>query len=217
MKAPGGNLIAGAGSYLQLWNWKAVGSSTAPPSPTNYRWLDVAWAVLHRQRITKRLAYSGCFGSNRRRFISRDWSITCRVWWDWERPPEMQLTDGDTMAVKLVIGNESTWQGSPYLRKDTFEQVGNPTATNQAIINPNGRGILATNDQPFVPSYCAPQALLTVESANLSSTGDEDGIVWQDVTIEGDSNLYYIFSQPQADFYADYVTKLNGQGFLAFS
>lgn len=215
MALPGGNLLSGSGGYLQLWNWQAIGSSSDPAArPINYRWMDVAWWRLVRTRKTKKLAYTGCVGSTRRRLISRDWELHCRVWWDYARAPELQLEDGDTLAVKLVIGDETTWQGSYYPRGNNFAIIP-PDASNSATPFANGRGILPAGST-FIPSYCSPQAIFAMQDVNCSSAGDEDGIVWQDVKLEADSLMVYISNQQEADDYSSYVGQLSEQGFIAF-
>lgn len=213
MIAPGGNLVAGSGGYLQLWNWANQVSLTAAPYPINYRWMDVAHWRFIQHRVAKALTYSGCFGATRRRLICTDWEIHARVWWDFARPPEIQLTTGDTLAVKLTIGAESTWQGSAYTRRNNFE--GQPSPTNPAIISANGLGILPQGGT-FLPCYCTPQGTLTLLASSDSSEGDEDGIVWQDIKIKGDSLLWYLSSQQDQGDYAIYLAKLANQGFIAY-
>jgi hypothetical protein len=214
MQPPGGNILTGAGGYLQLWNWQSGGSITSPPTPINYRYLDVAFWRLKRDKKPKRLSYSGCFGSTRRRYIINDWAIECRVWWDYLRPPEVQLQDGDTLAIKLVISAESNWQGSAFTRRNGFESVP-PDVTNPPTIFANGAGILPAGST-FIPSYCAPQGLLTTQLVSDSSEGNEDGVVFQDVILESDSLLWYVGSTQDASNYGSYVTQLANQRFLAF-
>ena len=221
MKAPGGNLLVGIGGYLQLWNWQATdGSPSQPPSPVNFHNLDVAWWKLHRPRCNAPLTYSGCSGSMRRRFVVDDWHLSIRCWWDYEQAPEILFNDGDTLAVKLTIAADATWTGNQVLRSNSLQANPNGSAAraiNQQLIGlpSNGLGILPAG-QSFLPCYVSPQAVVSLLESNDNSEGsEEDGLVYQDLLIEGDALLWYLNDTEQVSKYADYLIRLMNQNFLA--
>jgi len=216
---PGGNLISGMGGYLQLWNWTNSTISTGvTPAPQLYNYLDVAYWQLRRQWISPMLTYSGCLGATRRRFVASDWTLHARVWWDYNFPPEIVFQNGDTLAVKLVIGAESTWSGFPVPRTTTFQADTPYPFCNQQVVGfpANGYGILPEG-ATFLPSYCSPMGIFSAQDVYDSSEGNEDGIVYQDVQIEGDSWMYYLHNNNDAAAYTQYVQTLANRNMIAFN
>lgn len=232
---PGGNLLAGIGGHLQLWNWKAPLSQTTPPTPINFRDLDVAHWQLFRKRVNSPIWYSGCFGSMRRRGIIMDWILKTLVWWDFANPPDVQLrptmqfTDpanpanqsllagaGDAFALRLTIGMNSNWTGNwlDDVRQDAFEP--NPGIANTPVIHANGLGILA-DGATYLPSYCSPDCLWGDQNTFDTSEPDENGIVFQDLIIEGSSLIWYLDVAMTETAYQAYVMALAQQNFLPYN
>ena len=202
---PGGaNLVAGTGGYLQLWSWLV--SSSGLPAINNWRALDVAFWRLHKNRISPQFWGSGTWGAIRRRVVAQDWEIFVRVWWDSGNPPDLALIEGECLAIKLMIGDPTWWNGSSYLRPINYY--------NGQQTTPAG-AINAETNHVFVPCYVAPMAQLGSQIATCSSEGNEaDGMVFQDWVIQGDSLLWFMNNIQGATPYSTYLLDLVAQGLI---
>jgi hypothetical protein len=245
--AIGGNKLSGYGGYLQFWNWQGQPGNTDMPTlplPINFAWLEVAYWKLHIKSIAPINWYSGLCGAISRRVVAVDWQLSARVWWDYTMPPETALRQGDATAVKLVIGADSQWTGNPAsdIRVGGFfNQLGlggaglilpswPPNAAQQPrITNPpvqpfvnNGDGILNPETAgvvPYIPCYVAPLCVFEEQEAVDGSEGQdgEDGIVYEDITIGGDSLLWYLPTLQWEAQYTGYVNQLVAQNMIPFS
>jgi hypothetical protein len=220
MLAPGGNILSGIGGYLQLWNWRnTAGSPNQFPTPINYSYLDVARWQLFRDWASPPNWYSGCHGSIRRRTVCADWKLTAHVWWDRQFAPAIILAQGDTTAVRAVIGAESSWTGIQIHRVTDFQANNIPSAAacinNQLLGLPaNGVGILPRGES-FLPAYCSPQAKFTHETITDSSEGNDDDVVMADIVLEADALLWYIANPNDMVDYGNYLKSLVVQNFIA--
>ena len=215
MDAPGGSLIAGAGGYLQFWNWRLSGYSS-PPTPINFNYLDVALWELSRNTIYAPVWYSGCFGAMRRRGVTSDWKLFARVWWDVLRAPEIVLNQGDTLAVKLLPGSDITYTGNFTTRSNSL-QPGSSTINQQLVGLPaSGLGVLPQGSD-FIPCYASPMCVWSGQKIIDNNQGDDgpDGIMVQDIVLDGDSLLYYLQDQSDVNKYNNYLSSLVAQGFIA--
>jgi hypothetical protein len=212
MRMPNGNLVAGQGGYIQAWAWKY--GSNYVPTPTNFHYLDVAYWHFERRRLTALNWYSGSCGAMRRRLVAEDWALRARVWWDYRRPPELVLTPGDSLSVKLTIGHEGAWNAQTVNRNPNL--VDWAPASPEAIINqfpavasPDGLGLHDKDESPLIPFYIAPLAELSINAVTDDSQGDD--IVYADIEVLGDSLLWFIWNQQTISDYWTYVSKLQDQ------
>lgn len=224
-----GNQVSGIGGYVQFWNWKSPSSPTGgTPIPTLYNYLDVARWELTRKTISAPVWYGGCYGSIRRRAIALDWSLYMRVWWDADNPPEWNgdalpenFSQGDGLAIKLVIGNDANWTGNQIERDQNLQDnaPGSSAATiNQQLIGlpATGAGYLEKGDN-WLPCYCAPLGLLTGNTTADPSEGrPQDGIVVADLEFSGDSLMWFLPSQLALTDYANYVQTIAAAGLIPY-
>lgn len=231
MAGIGGNLLSGQGGFLQLWNW-AAGEGTPPvlPTPVNYRWFDVAWYRFQFHRFNSLLQYSGCSGAQRRRGVIVDWQLDARIWYDYDFPAHMGLIFGGAMAVRMNLGDASTWTGNPLSAcrdQGTQDEKGVLPLYDNICIDGSqglnlGTGILkpgpsgqASYNLPF---YTAPMCSWGEMSiVDSSGQNDPDGIVYQDITLEGDSLLWYIddgVGGRTYNVYQQYVLELEAKGYI---
>ncbi len=186
----GPNIVAGKGGYIQFWNWTGItGTTGAEPRSTNLARLDVVRWEAFGSLSAPPMWGSGSFGAMRRRVVISDWKVHARVWWDFTNPPELVATQGDGMALRLKIGADETWNGTD-----------------------DEPGLLYEQDSKFIPYYFAPLCVWSNRHQTCPSEGDDDGIVFQDFQIEGDSLLWYVDSQETETLAKAYVAALAAQG-----
>ena len=186
----GGNKIAGKGGYLECWNWTGItGATGSQPKPINLTRLDVVRWEMFDKGTCPPMWGSGSFGATRRRKVITDWHVQARVWWAYDNAPELAFTQGDGMALRLKIGADAAWIG------DGIEP-----------------GILTGTGLTFISYYIAPLGVWTNQHPICPSEGDEDGIVYEDFSIEGDSLMWYIADQTAEDLFYAYVALLATQG-----
>jgi hypothetical protein len=222
MRLLGGNVVQGVGGFIQLWNWAAQGDpgdTGYSIQPVNYRWLDVAFWKFKNKIVNQQNWYSGSCGAGQRIPVIVDWSVFCRIWWDYDNPPEDVLTIGDGIALKLMIGADSWWTGDygsdfKHLTQDNpqFFQIP-PDVANIPTIQATGLGILPRGES-FVPCYLAPLCFWGDQDATCSSEPDEFGIMYQDLSIEGSSLLWYVDTEENEAAYLDYVLQLANQNMI---
>jgi hypothetical protein len=220
-----GSLVRSIGGYVQFWNWTKSGAS-GMLTPGAFNYFDVARWELTRNTIAAPVWYGGCYGSIRRRVVALDWSLYLRVWWDAKNEPDWagealpeNFAGGDSLALKLVIGNDADWTGNNVPRVEGLQN--NPAGTSQALINQQIAGLPATgfgylgSGESFLPCYCAPLGTLTVDTMVDSSEGRaQDGIVVADMQFSGDSLMWFLRSQNSAYLYGSYVNTLANAGLI---
>ena len=182
MLIPGGGLLQGWGGNIALNNWRQGNSDTVVP--INRQTIDVAWWRLDWQFGYGRLFGSGQQGATRRRFIARDWVVRALIWFKQEAPPPYTLNQGDGLALTLNISNLQAWL-------DSFQPA----------------GLLHV---PYVASWQSPSGVVTSLTMHDSSEAEEgpEAVVFQEVTLEGDSNLFYVGSQDDQDAYDQYIQQI---------
>jgi hypothetical protein len=170
---------------FRTFSWSGVTSTGSQAIPHNLQWLDVARWEIDSRRIAAPVTYSGCFGAVRRRTVCEDWSLYLKVWWDCTKQPEWVIDPDGYDGIGVRL------------------QIGDP------------RQLTAIQPGIFLPYYIADLAVWSGLHFVSPEEGDEDGIVWAEITFEGDSLLWFISDQQDnLDWYYNYTLKLGQQGFL---
>lgn len=206
MNLPGGRLIAGIGSYIQIWNWSTNGVSQ--PIKINYNYINVVTAELTAIRNAPSLWHSGCFGAMRHRAVCADWNIHGYIWYDYSSPPDLVFTQGNSLAFKLLLGADVSWTGNPgdLIRQANF--VGNDQA-NSTPVNIQGNSGLLERGSTYIPCYVSPMATYVGGKNIANSTGEEE--IMQEFNLTGDSLLWYLNSQEAEGIYEQYINAINYQ------
>lgn len=205
----GGQIVPGHGGHLVLNNWFRAGSEST--TPANIVWLDVIRFDIQKRIDAPMNWYSGSCGAIRRRAVCTDWTARVSIWFDgnyyeeegawrlrttrgWTRYSNDTIIAqslpvfklGSTLAVQFILGNEEWWRSNL-----------NDGAT-------------------FIPSWKSPQAILTYVGPRVASNEKgSEGIIRQDLQLDGDSLLWFLETEQDEVNYQTYLTKLMAQNEIA--